>query len=147
MPTYRYRCKKCAGGFEQWLSIHTPRDEHPKTHPDCGGDVVMEITAVRTYGVGDRGAATRSADAMDRKLDKDRPAYKRLRAEGHQPRAVMGAHELEATAANDWEIKTARMVSVPDERKNEIDEMLAAGAQSDFSPSEIGTWKKKKEKV
>lgn len=133
MPTYRYHCNHCQGGFEQWQSIH---DAALTTHDGCGGRIVRVITAVRTYGVGDRGAQTRYSDSMDRQLDLDRPAYRRLRHEGHQPRAVMGAHKLEALATDDWSIKTGGLVSVPDDRKAEVNEMMAEAASTDWSAVE-----------
>ncbi len=135
MPTYAFQCLLCGEGVEQWLSIHHKTEERPQTH-ECGGQLALVITGVRTYATGKRGEATRSADNFEKRLDIDRPAYKRLRAEGHQPRAVMDSHRLEAIATDDWFIKTGGMVRVPDDRKTEIDEMLAAGAMSDWSPIE-----------
>jgi len=100
----------------------------------CGGHIVRVIERVATYGVGDRGAQTRDSDAMDRRLDIDRPAYKALRAEGHQPQAVLGAHDLTQRASDPWYIKTGGKVSVPESRTAEVNEMLANGATSDWSP-------------
>jgi hypothetical protein len=64
------------------------------------------------------------------------PAYHRLRAEGHQPVGIDGSADLETRAANDWEIRTGGKVSVPDDRRDEINEMLADGGTSDWSPVE-----------
>jgi hypothetical protein len=125
-----------------WHSIH---DEHPKRHDvtldprlgvKCQGELVQVITTVRTYGVGDRGADTRQADERERQLDLDRPAYRRLRREGHQPVNLKGSHRLEALAKNPWEIRTGGLVSVPDERETEISEMMADAATGDWSPVE-----------
>jgi hypothetical protein len=54
---------------------------------------------------------TRSPEAArvkvaDKKLDKDRDAYQRIRRNGEQPRAVQGSSELERTATESFEIKT-----------------------------------------
>lgn len=136
MPTYRFRCDLCKGGFDRWLSIHHHPDERPTQHNGCGGKVRLEIMRVATYGVGDRGAETRSADARERRLAKDLPAYARLRKEGHQPCHLQGSHELETTAQNDWEIRTDKLVSVPDDRREEVNEMLAEGSTTDWSPIE-----------
>lgn len=142
MPTYRLQCQRCRGEFETWNSIHDPL---PSTHQSprdpmsdipCGGQLVQVFTRVATYGVGEHGASTRSADAREREIDRDRPAYKRLRDEGHQPLHLRGAHELEARATDDWFIKTNGAVSVPDARRAEIDEMLAEGATTSWNPVE-----------
>lgn len=142
MPTYRMMCEHCHGEFEMWNSIHDPLPERHDAFLDlddtkvCNGKLVQVITGVRTYGVGDRGAETRSVDARERQIDKDRPAYKRLRDEGHQPRSMMGSHELEAKATDDWYIKTGGLVSVPDHKKAEVQEALATGAAERWSPVE-----------
>lgn len=136
MPTYRFACDTCGGAFEQWLSIHTDKADHPKIHPGCGGEVSLMITRVATYGVGDRGAVTRSADAREKRIFLDRGAYKRFRDDGHQPLQMTGSHELEAKATDDWYVKTGGLVSVPDDRNEEINEMLADGQSSDWDPIE-----------
>ncbi len=143
MPTYRYSCQLCRGGFEQWQSIH---DNALTVHPGCGGPVIRVITAVMTYGVGKRGAVTVASDAREREIDKNRPAYKRLRDEGHQPVSLMGsdsssrhipsAYEIETRAQNEWEIKTGGLVSVPDDRQVEINEMMADAATGEWNPVE-----------
>lgn len=133
MPTYANFCPACSTTDYAWQSIHDP------TRPACGacgGPTTRAIEQVRTYGVGDRGAQTRDSDAMDARLDRDRPAYKALRAEGHQPQAVLGAAELTARATDPWYIKTGGKVSVPESRTQEINEMLADGAMSSWSPIE-----------
>ena len=96
---------QCSGGFEQWISIHAEKSEHPKTHPGCGGPVVLSIEKVNTYGVGNPGAQTRTIDQREKNLALDRDAYKRLRDDGHQPRHLSGAHKMEATAKNEWYIR------------------------------------------
>ncbi len=133
MPTYLNVCMSCSFEFREWASIH---DTQGPVCPECGAPTVHGITTVQTYGIGDRGAKTRHADKMDRQIERDRPAYARLRREGHQPQAVLGAEKLEATATNDWEIKTGGLVSVPEERKDEVNEMLANGAATSWSPVE-----------
>jgi putative FmdB family regulatory protein len=133
MPTYAYLCESCGSQFERWQSIH---DSALSLHDDCGGEVVRVITRVATYGIGDRGARTRDVDATERRWGLDMPAYERLRMEGHQPVGIDGAHKLEACARDEWQIKTGGKVSVPDHRKDEINEMLADGKMTDWSPIE-----------
>lgn len=134
MPTYRFSCDHCGGGTERWLSIHHEASERPTVHDGCGGTLSLVITGVRTYGVGQRGAQTRSYDAREREIDRDRPAYKRLRDEGFHPRTLRGAAEIEARADDEWFINTGGAVSVPEERKDEINEMLAEGTTTSWSP-------------
>lgn len=133
MPTYAYECDACDDYFHIWESIHA---DAQTVCGKCGGHIVRVIERVATYGVGPRGAQTRDSDAMDARLDRDRPAYKALRAEGHQPQAVLGAHDLTQRATDPWYIKTGGKVSVPEARTTEINEMLAEGAMSTWSPVE-----------
>jgi predicted nucleic acid-binding Zn ribbon protein len=139
MPTYSMRCKDCHCKFEFWQSIH---EELPRRHnvpfafqeTRCQGKLEQIITRVATYGVGDRGADTRQADERERQLDLDRPAYRRLRREGHQPVNLKGSHRLEALAKNEWEIRTGGLVSVPEDRNTEINEMMADAATGEWDP-------------
>lgn len=133
MPTYAYECDSCDDYFHVWESIHA---NSQTMCGRCGGRVVRVIEQVATYGVGDRGANTRMADAREARLDVDRPAYRRLRDEGHQPLAVTGAAELEARASNAWEIKTGMRVSVPAEKEAEVGERMATASLSGWSPVE-----------
>ena len=133
MPNYVRACTSCGHTFEAWRSIH---DDTPIPCEACATPTVNVVTNVRTYGVGDRGAATRSTDARERRLDKDRPAYKRLRMEGHQPEQLHGAHELEARATDEFYIKTGGKVRVPDGKLEEVKEMLAEASDTSWSPIE-----------
>ena len=147
-----------------WLSPEVVADARQKlSEPHFRGSVVFEHCLGGTLGaavdmaelIRARGFATvarrqcssacaiaflagrhRSVDARERQIDKDRPAYKRLRDEGHQPRSMMGSHELEAKATDDWYIKTGGLVSVPDNKKAEVQEALATGAAERWSPVE-----------
>jgi hypothetical protein len=96
--------------------------------------VVLYIGAVNTYGIGARGAETVEVDAREAVWDRDRPAYKRLRADGLQPPSVIGSADLESHATDDQYVRTGGKFSIPDHRKDEIKEMLAGGAMSDWSP-------------
>lgn len=136
MPTYAFVCEKCGEGFEQWLSIHHEAADRPQTHQGCTGRLALAITRVATYGVGQHGEQTIQSDRRERQLDLDRPAYKRFRDAGHQPRHLHGSHELEAKATDDWFVRTGGLVSVPDDRKEEVNEMLAEGATTSWSPIE-----------
>ena len=73
---------------------------HALRHPslDVPGCFACRISSVGipASAVGDSRA--QSANAMERQWDKDMSAYKRLRADGVQPRGIDGAARREATA-------------------------------------------------
>src|SRR5947207_12277932 len=100
-----------------WQSI---REDALTVCPTCEGPVQRIYSSPATYGVGRRGAETTWTDAKERTLDKDRPAYKRLRDEGHQPRGIDGCDRLEATAVSNWHIATGQ--PHPDNRVEEARE-------------------------
>lgn len=52
------------------------------------------------------GAMAMRANHEEKARDKDLPAYKRLRAEGHQPPSTKGADRLEAIAQCDEHVST-----------------------------------------
>lgn len=134
MPTYRFSCDKCGGGTEQWLSIHHDASERPTEHADCGGTLLLTITGVRTYGVGERGAATRDADAMDARIDEARPSYKRMRDAGLQPTSVMASPFLERHGDDPMYVESGGQVAVPEHRRDEIREMMSEAKHSDWDP-------------
>ena len=131
MPRYLYRCDRCNDIFEDWASIHS---EALKVHPKCDGGVRRVILSVNTVGVGKHGAHTREADARQKRWDRDGKAYKSLRDQGLQPVQIDGCADLTAKAKDRWYIETGGKVSVPEERRTEINEMLASGKTSDWSP-------------
>ena len=134
MPHYRFACDKCGGGTEQWLSIHHEPDERPTVHADCGGNLKLVIMAVNTYGVGERGKATRKHDATESGWDRDMPAYKRLRREGHQPPSVDGCADLEARARSPFEIETGLRFGHMD--RTLVEESTQAARESGWDPKE-----------
>lgn len=96
--------------------------------------MVTVINRVATHGVGKRGARTREVDALEARWDKDRPAYKRLRKDGLQPPAVTGAYALEAHAQDEFYVRSGGKVAVPEDRKEEVQEMINLGNESNWSP-------------
>lgn len=49
-------------------------------------------------------------ERSQRELAKDAPAYRRLRAEGLQPKSVDGCHKLESLATHKAEVETGHLV-------------------------------------
>lgn len=139
MPTYHVLCEGCQTDFEYWQSIKEPfRELHRDAaeDSDCDGTLVRIIDRVRTYAVGERGAETAATDAREKQLSKDRDAYKRFRDKGMQPMQMRGADELEARAANRYEVETRGLVSIPDHEVSRVEEQLAEARDSGWSPVE-----------
>lgn len=115
MPSYHYRCD--CGDFLLWQPLAA---EPLASHEGCAGRPLRVLGPVRTHGVGPRGAKTREVDRTERTWDRDRPAYKRLRHEGHQPPHVDGAADLETRAENEFDIRTGlKYGHLPAERVKE----------------------------
>lgn len=70
------------------------RDRHPEYVDGCFGCKAGTISISAT-ALENRGAAVRVADAKDKALDGDLAAYKRLRANGLQPKNIDGSASLE----------------------------------------------------
>jgi hypothetical protein len=62
------------------------------------------------------------ATLTEREWDKDMPAYKRLRADGIQPRDIDGCAKLEAKAETTREIEAGQVLT-PSQRR-QVSEML-----------------------
>lgn len=62
---------------------------------------------------------------FEKGLDVDRPAYKRMRDEGLQPKGLKGAAELEKHATSKWEVEAGRIL--PADQAKRID---AANAEA-----------------
>lgn len=68
-----------------------------------------------------------STNQFEAALDKDRPAYKRLREEGLQPARLKGAAELEKRAGSRFEIETGRIL--PHHLSKRMDSAVVEAAQ------------------
>lgn len=53
-----------------------------------------------------RGAEVAATNRRAKNWDRDMPAYKRLRQQGYQPKAIDGAAIVEAKAKHDWQVNT-----------------------------------------
>lgn len=109
MPRYDYICRDEEKVFEVVQSF---RDEALTACPDCNGAVTKYYGSVN---FSPSSMPTRSSDAAtrnahERQLEKDLPAYKRLRDEGMQPKSTVGAAELETRATTKYEVETGTLV-------------------------------------
>ncbi len=64
-----------------------------------------------------RSPVAASAKERDPLLDKDRAAYRRLRRDGTQPKAMTGAAKLEKEATEKFEVDTGFIVKDPSDRR------------------------------
>jgi hypothetical protein len=84
--------------------------KHQETHPnlDVEGCFGCRIAHVRTgtNTTTTRGARVAEVNQTERNWNKDMPAYKRLRANGLQPKKIDGAAEVEKKAKESWQVET-----------------------------------------
>lgn len=85
---------------------------HRRVHPNldvegCFGCKVSGLSIAASATPTRRGGARAATiNAKDRQLEKDLDAYKRLRDEGLQPKAIDGSSEAEKRAEHKWQIET-----------------------------------------
>ena len=84
--------------------------KHAEKHPtlDVDGCFGCKVAGV-TFGANSttsRGATVASTNRRAKNWDRDMPAYKRLRKQGFQPKAIDGCAEVEAKAKHDWQVNT-----------------------------------------
>jgi hypothetical protein len=86
--------------------------KHQETHPtlDVEGCFVCKIAglSVAASATPTRRGGARAAtiNHKDKVLEKDLDAYKRLRNEGMQPKAIDGSAEVEKRANYKWQVET-----------------------------------------
>ena len=84
--------------------------KHRETHPDLDveGCFGCRIAAIRmgTNSTTSRGAQVAATNQTERNWKRDLPAYKRLRADGLQPKRIDGAAEVERRAQESWQVET-----------------------------------------
>lgn len=91
------------------------------------GCCVTQGEHYRSLTFGGTSAQARAADRFEAALDKDRPAYKRLRDQGLQPRSVKGAAEIEARASSKFEVESGRVL--PPKVAKRVDSAVIEAAQ------------------
>ena len=108
MPRYDYICQTEKKFFEVVQSFA----DATLTVCECGGPVTKYYGSVN---FSPSAMPTRSSDAATRnahekQLERDLPAYKRLRAEGLQPKSTVGAATLEQGASTKYEVESGTIV-------------------------------------
>jgi len=84
--------------------------KHAEVHPSldvegCFGCKVANVQ-VGSNSTTSRGQRVSEVNQTERNWNKDMPAYKRLRANGLQPRKIDGAAEVEKKAKEKWQVET-----------------------------------------
>ena len=84
--------------------------KHAEVHPslDVEGCFGCKVAGVRmgTNSTTTRGKRVAEINQTERNWNKDMPAYKRLRADGLQPKRIDGAAEVEKKAKEKWQVET-----------------------------------------
>jgi hypothetical protein len=84
--------------------------KHRETHPnlDVEGCFGCRVAGIRmaTNSTTSRGSKVAEHNTTEQGWKKDMPAYKRLRANGLQPKRVDGAAEVERRAQEPWQVET-----------------------------------------
>ena len=84
--------------------------KHRETHPnlDVEGCFGCRVAGIRmaTNSTTSRGAQVAATNQTERNWKQDLPAYKRLRADGLQPKRIDGAANVERRAQESWQVET-----------------------------------------
>jgi hypothetical protein len=90
--------------------------KHRETHPnlDVEGCFGCRVAGVRmgTNTTTSRGAKVTEINQTERNWNKDMPAYKRLRANGLQPKRIDGAANVEKKAQEAWQVETGILPTI-----------------------------------
>lgn len=90
--------------------------KHRETHEnlDVEGCFGCRVAGVRmgTNTTTSRGARVAEVNQTERNWNKDMPAYKRLRANGLQPKRIDGAAEVEKKAQESWQVETGILPNI-----------------------------------
>ena len=80
---------------------------------------------------------------IEKRMERDLPAYARLRAQGLQPRTTRDCAELETRAHSQLEIEMGKLIDPPLLRKhgNEIAEGMAAAKDAGYTTGDVKGWK------
>lgn len=90
--------------------------KHRETHEnlDVEGCFGCRVAGVRmgTNTTTSRGAKVAEINTTERNWNKDMPAYKRLRANGLQPKKIDGAANVEKRAQEGWQVETGILPTI-----------------------------------
>lgn len=107
------------------------RDLHPEYRDGCFGCKVSTIH-IGAGALENRGGAVRAMDAKDKALDSDLGAYKRLRANGLQPKAIDGSSDVERHVTSQFDIDLGHVV--PKSEQSRVREGFDLAAEMGMTP-------------
>jgi putative FmdB family regulatory protein len=104
MPRYDYKCDNCRTITEV---IQSFVDDALTICAVCNGPISKYYGNINfaPSAMPTRNSDAATRNAHEKQLEKDLPAYARLRKEGMQPKSTVGAAELEARAESRFEVE------------------------------------------
>ena len=85
--------------------------EHPIEVEDCFACRIGGVQFGQGTNVTKKGAAQAEYSAkFEKRLERDRPAYKAMKDQGLQPARLMGSHELMTKAETSFEIESGHLM-------------------------------------
>lgn len=97
----------------------------------------LRTVAIAPSTMPSRNPRAAQVKATEQRWEDDMPAYRRLRANGIQPRGIDGCAELEAKAADRFEVETGHVFKTREERQK-VREGMAQAAELGIVPQEKG---------
>ncbi len=134
MPNYDYSCEQ-GHIFEIYQSF---TEEALTVCPEDGEKVHRIIyaayiaSAARPTSPGAIQAVQKNE--YEKSLEKDLPAYKRLRKQGFQPKSTLGAAALEAGATTKFEVQSGKISKEPKKLQQAVDMFEQTMGHSVFTP-------------
>jgi hypothetical protein len=117
------------------------------THDErCEGDGCRCFSRkLRTVQFG--GVEPTPESVMDRRREKDLPAFKRMRIDGLMPRTTTNAYELETRANDQLEINLGKLIDpkLLKTHRGEIGEAMAMARDAGFTTDDVAGWKQKRD--
>lgn len=134
MPNYDYECST-GHIFEIYQSF---QEDSLTTCPEHDAPVTKIIyaayiaSAARPTSPGAIQAVQKNE--YEKSLEKDLPAYKRLRKQGFQPKSTVGAAALEAGATTKFEVQSGKIAKEPKKLQQAVDMFEQTMGHSVFTP-------------
>jgi hypothetical protein len=97
---------------------------HSADGPDNCYGCKLRAVSFAASAMPNRHPAAADEKALERRLDRDLPAYKRMIDAGIQPKATRGAADIESRAHEKFEVEHGQTISDPKMRRR-VDKALA----------------------
>lgn len=134
MPNYDYACE--AGHiFEMYQSFTAEALTLCPEHDEPIKRIIYAAyiaSAARPTSPGAIQAVQKNE--YEKSLERDLPAYKRLRKQGFQPKSTVGAAEIEAGATTKFEVQSGKISKNPKKLQQAVDMFENTMGHSVFTP-------------